>query len=66
MLYRVLVVGPSGMQRYLCRGRERENGTFYTSPSAAERAATSYRKKVKNLHCPPAIFVINPDGEYIA
>jgi hypothetical protein len=54
------------MTRYLFRGRERETGTYYSSPSAAMRAADSYRKKVKNLHCPPAIFVINPDGEYIA
>ena len=43
MNYRVMIVGPSGMTRYLCRGKERENGTIYSSPSAANRAACCVR-----------------------
>lgn len=40
MSYCVRIVGPSGTETYLCRGREVSfaNATLYSSPSAALRA----------------------------
>lgn len=64
MNYRVFIVGPSGMTRYLRRGRECETGTIYSSPSAARRAADRYLMR-KNWKVPPIAFVINKDGDYV-
>lgn len=69
MNYQVLVVGPSGMTRYLCRGKEveYENRTIYSSPSAAYRALDAYQRAIEKLHwkVKPLLFVINKDGEYV-
>lgn len=44
MTYIVRIVGPSGMERYLCRGRavSRDNATRYPHPSGALAAARKY------------------------
>jgi len=45
--YVARIIGPSGMETYLSRGREvrLENATRHSHPSAAWKAAQSYRKR---------------------
>lgn len=54
--YIVRIVGPSGMERYLRRGREvsEENATRFSSPSAACYAACRYQ----DTH-PTAKFIVD-------
>lgn len=50
--YVVAIVGPSGMQTFLARGREvsrQEHATHYPHPSNAEQAGTAYLAKAAGL-----------------
>lgn len=67
MTYVVRIVGPSGMVRYLRRGRvveNQDNATHYSHPSAAKRAAADHERRKYPVCSPfkfrPAIDVFDP------
>jgi hypothetical protein len=56
--YIVEIVGPSGHSTFLSHGREvrRENAMRYSHPSAARRAALSYKQRYPEQFVRPGVF----------
>lgn len=52
-MYLVRIVGPIGLESYLCRGREvdaQDDATHYPHPSNARRSAERFHRKHPRLY----------------